>query len=271
MIDWRSAAAYPANMPPTVPIREDLNAAIRRAHPKGVVDLPLDAEESYLCAVGSKLRAKLARIKGAAILYEHDETGQTGQAGRAPSSHGFGNEVESDFEDEWGEGDPESTASYSMFFVGLTDPALRQPCEIENEVDPEEARERVQGKITYGYGVAISLLAPYAVVDPTDLSEYEDGSSTVPDIEAWYQDVKGRRLSAEEFYRAELKAPILEALDKLRVAIVRVLDSLSIAVLPAGEASKPVPRLRAGKEVFLGQKITGHPINVRDAFFFRGV
>ena len=88
----------------------------------------------------------------------------------------------------------------------------------------------------------------------TYLSEYEDGSSTVPDIEAWYQDDKGRRLSAEEFYRAELEAPILEALDKLRAAIVRVLDSFSIAVLPTSEASKPVPWLRASKEVLLGKR-----------------
>jgi hypothetical protein len=49
------------------------------------------------------------------------------------------------------------------------------------------------------------------------------------------------------------------------------LDSFSISVLPASEASKPVPWLRAGEETFLGKKATGHFLNVQDAFFFRGL
>jgi hypothetical protein len=258
-------------MPPAVPIRENLVAAIRKAHPQGVVDLPRAPEESYLTGVCAKLRAQLRRIKGAAILYEHDATGETGQAGRAPSPPGFGGRADADVEDDWGEGDPEYASSYSLFFVGLAHPALQQSCEIENDIDPEEDQETVEGKITYGWAVGISLLAPWAIVVATDFSEYEDGTSTVPDIEEWYQDDKGRRLTAEEFYRAELDAPILEALDKLRAAIIRVLDSFSISVLPASEASKPVPWLRAGEETLLGQKITGHPLNVQDALFFRRV
>jgi hypothetical protein len=60
----------------------------------------------------------------------------------------------------------------------------------------------------------------------------------------------------------------LAILSKIRAEVVSILNEHKIAVIPGEDLSKPVPWLRSGGDVFLGD--AGEPITVRDAFFFHG-
>jgi hypothetical protein len=55
---------------------------------------------------------------------------------------------------------------------------------------------------------------------------------------------------------------------RMHEALVGVLESLRIAVIQDEEASRAVPRLKAGEDVFLESVCLGKPITVRDVFFF---
>jgi hypothetical protein len=52
------------------PIRKDVALAIERAWPDGVVDMPIDSDESYFWDIYPKVKQDLSRIKGATLLFE---------------------------------------------------------------------------------------------------------------------------------------------------------------------------------------------------------
>ena len=74
-------------------------------------------------------------------------------------------------------------------------------------------------------------------------------------------------MDVEEHYREMVDDEGLMLLRQLRSQIVRILNDFSIAVIPEEDLDRPVPWLRAGDEVFLGD---AEPITVRQAFFFQG-
>jgi hypothetical protein len=251
-------------------IRPDVLEVIRRTFPKGVVDMPLDLEENYFDRVYPKLRARLARLKGATILYERDGAGEIiSETGEQRRWSGRDDDDE-DFADDREQAGSELSSSYHVFFVGLTDPRWQRPCETEEEVDDQGTREIVEGTDTFGCSVGVSLLAPMVIIKLNGMSQYDNGDRSIPDIDGYYEDADGRHLSADDFYRDAVDAPTFQVLQDLRAAITRVLGSVRIPVLAAEEADKPVPWLRAGEGAFVGKKATGHDITVRDAFFFRG-
>jgi len=75
-------------------------------------------------------------------------------------------------------------------------------------------------------------------------------------------------VDVEEHYREMVDDEGLMLLRQLRSQIVRILNDFSIAVIPEEDLDRPVPWLRAGDEVFLGD--TGESITVQQAFFFHG-
>ena len=100
-------------------------------------------------------------------------------------------------------------------------------------VGPEEdgIERHMSGEGRIGYVVAVSLVGPFAIVTPAEVETLEDGTQSEPDVEPHIFDLEVRTLDPTDHYR--------------------------------------VPLLRANEEVLVG--LTGEPITVRDAFFFRGV
>jgi hypothetical protein len=142
-------------------ISEAWRALIRAACPRGVVDMPTDPEEKYFAKLYPRLRRALERIKGAAILYERDCSGEGDEGQRMSNSFSFDDD---DWENGWLDAAPGISFSYHLFFVGLSDPAMQVDCDTEHEVDDQETMATVEGKETFGYAVGVSLLAPVAMV-----------------------------------------------------------------------------------------------------------
>ena len=117
--------------------------------------------------------------------------------------------------------------------------------------------------------MAVSLLAPFAVVELGDVAAFEDGSSNEVQIEphAWTED--GKRIDLEEQFRKMKGADAYKILVALRAKLSGILENGGIAVLPAEEWRKPVPWLRGGEETPIG--IEGKAVRVLDAFFFEDI
>src|SRR5437667_4087114 len=114
------------------PIRKDVAEANDRAWPDGVVDMPLDSDDSYFWDVYPKLKRDLSRIKDATLLYEDPP----------------------DFD--------EGSRSYYLFFIRPADEAFT--IEVDGGGQDEDADlETVQDQSIIGCSVAISLIAPFVL------------------------------------------------------------------------------------------------------------
>ena len=254
---------------------------MKKRKPSGIggsVDMPLDQDETYFAKLYPRLSRALTRIKGASILYERDWSGDTGRSGVTSNSFSFDDD-DDDFEEDWGDtGAPGNSFSYHLFFLGLTDPAMKVACESETQTDDEGiletedpvTLETVPGEETYGYLVGISLLAPIAMVQFDAYARFDDGSSSCPELrDEWHAAAHSRLADRGEVVQG-LGDGTRRALDRLKTSIARVLRSLGLRELPSDVARTEVPGLRAGDEAFVGQEHTLHPITVQDAFFFAG-
>jgi hypothetical protein len=236
--------------PPNSNLPEHLLDAIRKAWPDGVVDMPIDIENAQFWNVYRKLKAKLARIPGVEVTYEREPQGEN------PSG-------QSDWEEGLSVWDEESR-SYHLFFLSPLDDRFQFETDtLEPDEDGVEQRFRGDGRI--GCVVGISLVAPFAVVALEQMEVFENGSRSGPGIEPHVFDLDGGKLDMEEYCRDMVGHKGLEILRKLRAEIVAVLNDHKIAVIPDKDLDQPVPWLRAGQGVFLGQ-----PITVQNAFFFHG-
>ena len=135
-----------------------------------------------------------------------------------------------------------------------------------NYEDGTERRFQGEGRI--GCVAGISLVAPFAVVTLDQIEVFENGSRSEPSVEPHIFGLDGRKVDVEEHYREMVDDEGLMLLRQLRSQIVRILNDFSIAVIPEEDLDRPVPWLRAGDEVFLGD--TGESITVQQAFFFHG-
>lgn len=122
-----------------------------------------------------------------------------------------------------------------------------------------------QGRI--GYAVAISLMAPSAVVTVDQMAVFETGTQFEPDFGPYLFGPDGRALDPEDHYRELLDEAGFAVLRTLRAKIVHVLQRYRVTVIPKEDLDRPVRGLRAGEEVLVGAP--GEPLTVRDAFFFR--
>jgi hypothetical protein len=111
------------------------------------------------------------------------------------------------------------------------------------------------------------MVAPFAVVTLDQMEMFENGSRSEPSVEPHIFGLDGRKLNVEEHYGEMVDDEGMAVLRKLRTEVVRVLNGFAIAVIPEEDLDKPVPWLRAGDEVFLGE--AGEPITVRRHSSFR--
>lgn len=243
-------------------LRKDVREAIERVWPDRVMDMTFDSEESYFRSLYRRLRRSLQRIEGARLLHE----------------------IEADGGPVWFEGsdsdedppdDITSSRSYHLFFVSPEGNAFTYETETE-EIDEEALAETyeetgaieepmmtVPGLGHTGWSVAVSLLAPFAVLTFGDMEVFENGSTSEPQIESYAENFNGGCIDPEENFRKFAGEQAFEVLRELRGAITGILERYGISVLPKEEWSKPVKWLKAEQEILVDK-----PICVLDAFFF---
>jgi hypothetical protein len=250
---------------PGAGLREDVREAVERACPDGVVEMAFDSDESYFWDVHPELRAAMQKLKGARLVHEREADG-------GPIW------FDSSDPEEDPPDDSVPSRSYHLFFVCPEGEAFTYECEIESLAEPEceedwnedeMPMETVAGRGRTGWSVAVSLLAPFAVVTLSDMDTFEDGTTLEPSIESHGVTETGQRIDEEAEFRESKGEQAFEILLKLRGRICDILSRHGISVLPEEEWRKPVPWLRAGEEVLVGTM--GEPIRVLDALFFEGL
>ena len=147
-------------------LRKDVREAIDRVWPDGIVELSFDPDESYFCGIHPKLSRAFHRISHALPLQEREAEG-------GPMW--------------WDNSDPEEdppdeqrrSRSYHSFFVSPEGAAFTYETETEgiteSEFMTEEFEEagwgdgppvsRISGIGRTGWVVAVSLAAPFAVIE----------------------------------------------------------------------------------------------------------
>jgi hypothetical protein len=245
-------------------LRSDVQEAIDRIWPDGIVEMPLDPDESYYLELHPKLSRALRRIRNTGLLYEREADG-------GPVW--------------WEESDPEEdppdeierSRSYHTFFIssdgkgftfeteadGVTEPEVMTDDFAEAGWGEEPPASRVSGSGRIGWVVAVSLLAPFSVIELGDMVTFEDGSTTEAEIESYGQ------TQARELIEKVYGAPGYKTIMSLRAKIAEILEGFGIAVLPSEEWLKLAPWLRGTEETLIG--IDGKAIRVLDALFFESL
>ncbi len=245
---------------------EDVREAIDRIFPNGLVELSFDSDESYFADVYPKLEAALRRIKGAQLAHEREPDG-------GPIW----------FEPFHSEDDPpddqEPSRSYHLFFVCPEGKAFSYETEIESVGEPDGEdldedednwpKEVVAGDGRTGWSIAVSLLAPFAVIALSDMLTFEDGSFSEPPIEPTGFTEKFERIDPEAEFRIGKGEKAFAILVRLRERIRDILSRHGIGVIPEEECQKTVSGLRADEEVLAG--VWGEPLRVLDALFFESM
>ena len=170
-----------------------------------------------------------------------------------------------------GEGPPdwnENPRSYHLFFLKPDDGQFSYETEIQ-EPGEDDRVEMFTGRGEIGCSVAVSLVARFALIAPSQMESLESGSSSTPGIDSLIFSLDGERIDPEDHYRELLGEPAWRILEELRGRIAAILEAHAIAVLPEAELQKTVPWLRGGGEALVGTM--DEPITVKDAFFFEGI
>jgi hypothetical protein len=198
-------------------LRPDVAAAIEDAWPDGEIGMLFDSEESWFWDVHLTLASAFHHIEGARLLYEREAEPEPAW-------------TDSDDDDDIPCGG-ELTHSYHLFFISPADKAFEFETETEDELDPEfddEGDEEwdgeletvtVQGQGYTGWSVAVSMIAPFAVISLNDYSTFEDGSKTELAIEQCVQDDDGNLVNREDHFRKFHGELLFKKLEKLRTRI----------------------------------------------------
>jgi len=251
-------------------LRKDVQEAIDRVWPDGIVEMSLDPDESYFVDVHPKLSRAFRRITNTHIVYEREADG-------GPVW--------------WEESDPEEDPpdeverprSYHTFFISPDGEGFAFETEAEGVTEPEFLTDdfaeagwgedppvsRISGSGRTGWLVAVSLLAPFAVVVLGDTVAFEDGSTTEAEIESYSQTAEGERVDPEENFREVYGARAYKTIVTLRAKIAAILEGFGITILPTEEWQKAAPWLRGTEETLIG--LDGKAIRVLDAFFFESL
>jgi hypothetical protein len=249
----------------TANLRKDVKEAIDRVWPGRIVETPFDSDESYFHEVHATLSMAFARIPHTRLVSEREAEGGPAWWDDADHEEGLINYTE-------------PSRSYHVFFVSPDGEAFTYETEIETEPeslaeDFEEADwgedppvELVPGEGRTGWVVAVSLLAPFAVVEFGDMATFEDGARDEAEIEPYVLTADGKRIDLEAQFRKMKGEEAYKTLVALRAKISGILETWGIAVLPAEEWRKPVPWLRGGEETLMG--VEDREVRVLDAFFF---
>lgn len=237
-------------------IRPDVAEAIENLWPEGVVDFApvFDSEESYFYDVEGKLGRALRKVSGGKLLFERS-------AEPEPDSGGWDDE-DDEYPPEPNRGD--ENRSYHLYFLSPPGKEFEHTREIEiadydnyyedlnEEFDEDAAQEfwennpperLVSGRAWTGWTVAVSCLAPYAVITLGEYAEYDECPPDEPEIEPGVFNESGEQVDLEEDFRRRKGGKPYAALVKLRERIVAALEKNGISVLPREEWTKPVPGL----------------------------
>ena len=246
-----AGAARRSSRSSVVEIPEDLAAAIKRCWPRGVVE-EFPTDESYFHEIRRQIERDLGRISGALLVWQTEEEG----AG--------GNDDDADEPllscSEW--------QSYHVFFLSPEGDEFRFEDETSAH-DPEDGTQiTYPGEGRFGLALTISLAAPFAAIDASSHSWFEDGSIVFPDptFRLFWDEETGEAVSPNEYYRDLFGQEMFQKLEILRQAVVSIMASHRISVLDEAVLDLTVKGLKANQEVFLDKRL-----RVRDAFFFRGV
>jgi hypothetical protein len=233
-----------------------LAALIQETWPDGMIE-EFDTGESDFPGIQAKLERDLGKIRGASLNWQTEPDEPV------------------DWDDDSGDEPPldREFQSYHIFFLVPDGDEFRYLAEGETVEPPEDPGQEewsgvtVQGEGFFGCSAAVCLAAPVAIVGFADRSQYEDGTSTSPDIdECIVSGDPSENITPEAYYRSQLGPEAFQKLESLRARIVEVLQRHRLDILDESVLELPVPGLKAGEEVFMEE-----PIRVRDAFFFRGV
>jgi hypothetical protein len=236
--------------PGQVPAR--VKRAIQRCWPDGVVE-EFDESESYFQEIRDALRADLIGIRGASVLHETPDRAVT------------------HWDDDDNDDEPEPPAdywqSYDVFFVALAGDEFEFETETDAGLESEdEDTGPVQGRGWYGCVVAISLAAPVGAIQFSEYSEFEDGSSSIPDLVSGpYSEDTGETVDPDVEYRKALGDAAFEKLSGLRNSIAAILAKRKVVLLEPAVLIALTPGLTADSDVFVEE-----PLTVRGAFFFHG-
>lgn len=235
-------------------IPADVAAAIHRCWPDGIVD-EFATAESYFHEIHARLERDLRNIRGASLRWRTQDE-------RLDARSDEGDDLPP--RDEW--------QSYYIFFLALDDDAFHFEDETTGIEECEDAQEEGTERMYpaegwVGCGVGISLAAPYAVMNLCSCSCYEDGTTSIPDVESFiYNEETGKRVDTDQYYREILSQEAFQKLEALRVEIASILANHRLRILDKAVLNLRVPGLKASEEVFLEE-----PLRVQDTFFFRGV
>jgi hypothetical protein len=229
-------------MADTDPIRSDIDEILHQAVPRGVMAPALDIQKSHLAEVFPRLKTRLLELDGAGVDYERDPLGGDGWAAgdgplpSGPAAPGPGDDM---------------PASYYLLFLAAT---------------AEACRVGGGDTLTVGYSVALSVMAPTALVVLNHMeSDDDDFSHSVPDVMAEEVELdSGETVAIDRFCCEQLATGGVEALERLRREITEVVEGFGFSLLPEEEQNKPIPWLEVPAMPFASPV----RLSVRDALFF---
>jgi hypothetical protein len=231
----------------------DVVQLVRKLFPEGIVELPGDFDEVDIEAASADVRKRLTDIEGADLLYEQDPRGGPVWNDDADPEE----DPPTDFE---------HSRSYMLMFLALRGEPFCYETEDLFE-DESEVQRKVQGTGRIGCTVAVSLLAPVAIVKFGDMEQLDDGSQILPQIDDNIFDLDERPIDPETHFRSMMGEEAVQALQRLAETITARLAACGLRTLAASELEKPLRWLRAGEETLIGADLDS-VITVRDALFF---
>jgi hypothetical protein len=215
--------------------------ALKRAYPDGLIEMPITDEEASFWEIHPKLKQGLSRLKGVSLIYE-----------RKPEGGPLWNEGFDPDEDppDWSE----NSRSYHLFFLSPDDPKFTYETEEEQpeqkvfgreEPDEEGSAEEgltetLAGTGRVGCSVAISLVAPFALITPDHMETFEGGSFTEPNLGPQAFTMEGEPVEASDYIRDFVGQKGLRVLQDLSRKIASLLQAHQITVLSKEDLRKPV-------------------------------
>jgi hypothetical protein len=231
--------------------RKDFQKAIERLWPNGLVELSVDYEDSWFVKLQPKVTRALRSLKGSQLLFEREAEGDPVWW---PESH----------PDQAPPDECAPDRSYHLYFIVPDGDAFKFTTESEDYIDGSV--ETVNGAGRTGWCIAVSLLAPFAVITLGERIEYENGDTVEPSLESHLETMDGSAIDPVEHFREMVAEEAFSRLMTVQRKIAEILEKCAISVLPEKEWKKRVSRLRAGDGVSVQE-----PLHVLDALFFEGV
>jgi hypothetical protein len=243
---------------------------IKKAWPDGIVEMPME-DESYFWDIYDTLKARISKVSGTWMFEERSAS---------PEAGSIDNEGENGPDEAWLEG----SRSYHLIVI-QPQTTVRLPIVDDTDTEDDEDFQADDGKddvgaasefgadefdepevigVSLGFLLAISLVAPVAIVMAYALEETENGIDASPPLSLpCVFDSSGKLVDPDHW--SHLSAEDRKRTDAIRAKLVRAAEETGLTVLSFKERQKTVHGLQAGSDTFLSQ-----PITVQDAFFFEG-